>query len=727
MNHPQLNDRHFFRIHDSGSGITSFIYCLLAAIYSNDLHRNVMHSKQAYQNFLKTLNLENIFSYHSSSFRTLKLFLRHNQQLNITIILYEGRLSPSTGKIEIFKHSTLGCGSKKICILRLFNFHMKTKRSFYFYLKNPSTIHNFLHKNRKWCCLVCFDRFTSKQRLLNHLQKCNANNIKSYMYPKQGSYIKFGKDDQAKYHSPLPIIGFADFETILNPLTPLVNENVYCDKCYSGNCKCFSYTKLMDKHELISYSIVFVDSKSQLIFEKHFCGEQVEKFFLQTLCSIEESLLRLIISKKDVKSMDNLTQEELEKFEAAFFCYICKEKFDSSDRMKIKNKDHCHWSGVYRGASCTWCNLRNKAQNLIPIFMHNFKGYDSKLLLSCLTQSQDKTKCNILASNTQNFRSISFRSFRFGDSLEHLPSSLDKLIRELNKTYDSNDFNILKQSMLIFDGPITYKKLKLITSGKGIYPYKMASRNMKKVTKFPDKQEFFNHLTKTHCCKEDYNYARKVWQAFNIANLEEYTKLYNHCDVLLLAEAFFLYRKVILQSFKLDPPHFYGIPSLSFNIMLKFSQIKLQHLSDPKMNDWFRQSIRGGVAFIKKRYEKGDSSFKGYGRQKFIKFLDATNLYGSAMTFKLPYNNFKFLEGKQLKKLEQKLKRNYFIDVEGDISYFVECDLSYPSHLHDLHQQWPLAPDKYDVTYDDLSKFSKIQLAFSNISSFEKKSFWRRS
>ena len=47
----------------------------------------------------------------------------------------------------------------------------------------------------------------------------------------------------------------------------------------------------------------------------------------------------------------------------------------------------------------------------------------------------------------------------------------------------------------------------------------------------------------------------------------------------------------------------------------------------------------------------------------------------------------------------------------------------YPPHLHELHSQWPLAPEKYEVTYDELSNFSKLQLAFSNDPSFEKQIF----
>ena len=104
----------------------------------------------------------------------------------VSITLFEGRLSPLTGNKEIFKGCILADGGKEISILRLFNFHSKGKRSYYFYLKEPSTIHNFLHKNKKWCCLICYDRFTSKQKPLNHLQKCNSNNIKSHMDPKKG-------------------------------------------------------------------------------------------------------------------------------------------------------------------------------------------------------------------------------------------------------------------------------------------------------------------------------------------------------------------------------------------------------------------------------------------------------------------------------------------------------------------------------------------------------------
>ena len=67
--------------------------------------------------------------------------------------------------------------------------------------------------------------------------------------------------------------------------------------------------------------------------------------------------------------------------------------------------------------------------------------------------------------------------------------------------------------------------------------------------------------------------------------------LYNHTDVLLLAEIMMVYRKVIQDNFQMDINHFLGIPGLSFKLMLKISKVKLELISDPEMSDFFQISI----------------------------------------------------------------------------------------------------------------------------------------
>ena len=315
----------------------------------------------------------------------------------------------------------------------------------------------------------------------------------------------------------------------------------------------------------------------------------------------------------DIKS---LSSEELQRFNSATHCEICHIKFQNNDRLKCKNLDHCHYSNKFRYASCTMCNLLNRSQNYIPIYFHNFCSYDSKLLLKVINKTTKvRVPPKFLFSNLQKLRFLTYNSFKFKDSLEHLPSSLSKLVTELNNPYQNHNFPIFHQSKIIQsflqknESKENIKmKLKLLTNGKGIYPYSLCNdaHIMKKIVNFPPIEDFFNNLTNTSCPIEDYNFAFKVYNTFNCKNLYEYTLLYNHTDTLLLAEIMMVYRKVIQDHFQMDINHFLGIPGLSFNIMLKISKIKLEKISDPEISEFFRKSIRGGMSFIATRKAKSD-------------------------------------------------------------------------------------------------------------------------
>ena len=89
-------------------------------------------------------------------------------------------------------------------------------------------------------------------------------------------------------------------------------------------------------------------------------------------------------------------------------------------------------------------------------------------------------------------------------------------------------------------------------------------------------------------------------------------------------------------------------------------------------------------------------------KSSFIIYLDANNLYGWAMIQKLPYGNFNWVEDAE-KLTEDDIMK---IDAEGDKGYILEVDLEYPESLHDLHNNYPLAPEKIVVNNDMLSPFS---------------------
>ena len=133
--------------------------------------------------------------------------------------------------------------------------------------------------------------------------------------------------------------------------------------------------------------------------------------------------------------------------------------------------------------------------------------------------------------------------------------------------------------------------------------------------------------------------------------------LYNHTDTLLLAEIMMVYRNVIQDHFQMDINHFLGIPGLSFNIMLKISKIKLEKISDPEINEFFRKSIRGGMSFIATRKAKSDYKDSNVEnckkRMTHIRYIDGNNLYGSQMLFDLPTDDYRFEDKIFIKKVEK--------------------------------------------------------------------------
>ena len=96
---------------------------------------------------------------------------------------------------------------------------------------------------------------------------------------------------------------------------------------------------------------------------------------------------------------------------------------------------------------------------------------------------------------------------------------------------------------------------------------------------------------------------------------------------------------------------------------------------------------------------------------KYIMYLDANNLYGWAMSQYLPTGGFRWMTQKQIDKIDL---AKYNEDSEKGL--ILEVDLEYPEGLHDLHNDYPLAPEKVKVTESMLSKYSKSISEKYNIS-----------
>ena len=112
---------------------------------------------------------------------------------------------------------------------------------------------------------------------------------------------------------------------------------------------------------------------------------QKGKDSIEKVCKIIEEWPTEIINHEK-KEMISLTHEENNFYNKQEICYMCKEKFcmDKNDKNYInkrKVKDHCHYTGKFRGAAYSICNLNYNDQKKIPIINHNV-SYDTHFILN---------------------------------------------------------------------------------------------------------------------------------------------------------------------------------------------------------------------------------------------------------------------------------------------------------------------------------------------------------
>merc|ERR1711888_581217 len=94
-------------------------------------------------------------------------------------------------------------------------------------------------------------------------------------------------------------------------------------------------------------------------------------------------------------------------------------------------RDHCHFTGEFRGAAHNHCNRQYRKTFKIPVFFHNMKGYDGHILFSNLAKLKLKNPPKVIAQSLEKFMSIKLGTLEFKDSLQFLNSSLEKLVKNL--------------------------------------------------------------------------------------------------------------------------------------------------------------------------------------------------------------------------------------------------------------------------------------------------------
>ena len=227
----------------------------------------------------------------------------------------------------------------------------------------------------------------------------------------------------------------------------------------------------------------------------------------------------------------------------------------------------------------------------------------------------------------------------------------------------------------------------------------------------PGKESFYRNFNLESITDEDYEHAQKVWEVFKIKSLDEYHDLYVQSDTLLLVNVFKNFRDSCSDTYELGPAHFLSFSGLAWLACLKKTKVKLELLTDTDMLMMFEKGIRGGICHAVYRYATANNKYlKNYDKNIESSYLtdsDANNLYGWAMSQKLPADHSKWIEKDDLLKFDEKFKKN--CDEHSNKVYILEVDKEYPKDLHKLHSDLPFLPGKMKI-----NKCSKLTCTILN-------------
>ena len=431
-------------------------------------------------------------------------------------------------------------------------------------------------------CDFCSFSNQVKEKVLKHQESCSGDPPgPERVFPAPGTFLKF-KNCEGSAEQPFVI--YADFESRLRPM--FVRKGVS--------------TSQYQEHIPIGYAYYLVCrfDPSQNIFRSYTAESNDEDIGLHFLKSLRDTVLDLWTKFKYSRAMRFTTEDRID-FREAKKCWICGKNFSFLDKYEDREekivRDHCHYTGKYRGAAHASCNLRLRRTKRIPVIFHNFTGYDNHLFVKSLGKIEGEI--SVIARNEEKHVSVTkdilndrrnregTRSdteggdkwqLRFSDSSSFMCGSLDSHVSNL-RSVGEDKFKITQAH---FPWSVKFKKV----IRKGVFPYEwltdVAHLNQ---TCLPQKDQFYSRLNSNGITNADYAHAKDVWKTLEMKSMREYHDLYLKTDVLLLADVFENFRDMALEHFKVDPCHYVTAPAMLFDALLKMSDVELELISDPEM------------------------------------------------------------------------------------------------------------------------------------------------
>jgi len=447
-----------------------------------------------------------------------------------------------------------------------------------------------------------------------------------------------------------------------------------------GDIECIleksTHESCLQKHTPIAAAFLILSKDNINHREYHsFKGRNCLIQFMEKIESKGKKILTWI--ENNSNNAIEMTVSERQVHINAGRCYLCKQELLPNDKCA----DHDHYTGKYLGPAHFKCNIkRRERRRNIPVIFHNL-SYDMHHIIKHSLSHFPHWKLNVIAKTSEDYMCL--------DAYIRMPQKNYSLHLKFIDSYRFLSSSLQNLTDITKDFPIT-STLGISTEyRKGVFPYSyITSESILLEEHLPKYENFYDILAKRiKITKDDYIYAQYSWKQNNCRNIYDYLILYLKIDVHILADVFEQFRCLVYKEDNLEATCFISLPGLSWSSALKFYGKEIELLHDAEMYEFFERGIRGGITFVNTHHVTRTEEDK-------LLYVDANNLYGHALSMKLPISEFTWIDGIEA-----------YSNMENDsFGMVVEVDLSIPECLMDYCDDLPFAPEKLKIQEQWLTK-----------------------
>ena len=355
--------------------------------------------------------------------------------------------------------------------------------------------------------------------------------------------------------------------------------------------------------------------------------------------------------------------------------------------MKVIHHDHAFSRNNILDFICRECNLQIKNNNKIPLFFFNGSKYDNSIILKSLSEIyKEEITIDCIGNSSEYFKSIDFKfknmkySFKLLDISNFIKGSLSSLSENLSDEYKiitkrhfQNNFELLKQ--------------------KACFPYGWITKENIFNKNLPLIDDFYSSLKLQNITQQQYEKTLKIYKKLKCKNVKDYLEIYMKLDICLQVDVFNVFKNIIWDKFQVDCSKYITSCSLSLDLMLKYTEIKIQLFKDIIMFDFADFPTMGGVCIASQNLADDDDD------KSTISSADVVSLYPYVMTQKLPISNYKFVSNFNKNKYGQDKNYSCLLNVE---IYTTKQVLNNKTLC-----QYPALISKTKISYSQLSEFQK--------------------